>query len=198
MEMSKTVSKKVAMIGILGVTLYFLSVLFFLITKLEWALTVWEIMTVLGAIIILIVLTEIADKNNMKSIYRTFMLIACSGTVLLTSVAHFTSIGVIRKLVAQGKAIPDYLRIGYFPSVEMTLDYIAWGFFMGFSFLNLFLGVRNKPLGMISITCSVLCFMGFVGSFFLEYLWYPAPLGYGFGFLILCIFVLCQKQDCLQ
>lgn len=144
----------------------------------------------MGAIVILIVLTEIADKNNMKSRYRTFMLTACSGTVLITSVAHFTSIGVVRKLVAQGKSIPDYLRIGYFPSVEMTLDYIAWGFFMGLTFLNLFLGVRNKPLRMISITCSVLCFMGFVGSFFLEYLWYPAPLGYGFGFLILCIFVL--------
>lgn len=183
------------MIGILGVTLYFLSVLFFLITKLEWALTVWEIMTVLGAIIILIVLTEIADKNNMKSIYRTFMLIACSGTVLLTSVAHFTSIGVIRKLVAQGKAIPDYLRIGYFPSVEMTLDYIAWGLFMGFSFFILFLGIRNKPLRMISITCSVLCFTGFIGSFFLEVLWYPAPFGYGFGFLIMCIFILRQKQN---
>lgn len=78
MEMSKTISKKVAMIGIVGVTLYFLSVVFFLITKLEWALTVWEIMTVLGAIIILIVLTEIADKNDMKGIYRTLMLIACS------------------------------------------------------------------------------------------------------------------------
>lgn len=190
MEITRTLNKKVAMIGIVGVTLYFLSVLFFLITKLEWALTLWEIMTIVGAIIILIVLTEIADKNNMKSRYRTFMLIACSGTVMITSVAHFTSIGVVRKLVAQGKSIPDYLRIGYFPSVEMTLDYIAWGFFMGFTFLNLFLGVRDKQLRMISITCSVLCFMGFVGSFFLEYLWYPAPLGYGFGFLILCIFVL--------
>lgn len=186
------------MIGIVGVTLYFLSVLFFLITKLEWALTLWEIMTIVGAIVILIVLTEIADKNNMKSIYRTFMLIACSGTVLITSVAHFTSIGVIRMLVAQGKTIPDYLRIGYFPSVEMTLDYIAWGFFMGFTFLNLFLGVRNMPVRMISISCSVLCFTGFIGSFFLEYLWYPAPLGYGFGFLILCIIILRQKQDCLQ
>lgn len=186
------------MIGIAGVTLYFLSVLFFLITKLEWALTLWEIMTVVGAIVIFIVLTEIADKNNMYSKYRTFMLIACSGTVMITSVAHFTSIGVIRRLAAQGQTIPDYFKIGNFPSVEMTLDYIAWGFFMGFTFLNLFLGVRNKPLRTISIICSVLCFTGFIGSFFLEYRWYPAPLGYGFGFLILCILILCQKQDCLQ
>lgn len=195
MKTSKTISKKVAIIGVVGVTLYFLSVLFFLITKLEGALTLWEIMTILGAIIILIVLIEIADKNNIKGIYRTFMLIAHSGTVITTSIAHFTSIGVIRKLVAQGQSIPDYFKIGYFPSVEMTLDYIAWGLFMGFSFLILFLGVRNKPLKIISITCSILCFTGFIGSFFSEYLWYPAPLGYGFGFLIMCIFILHQKQN---
>lgn len=131
----------------------------------------------------------------MKGIYRTFMLIALSGTVIITSIAHFTSIGVTRKLVAHGCSIPDYFKIGYFPSVEMTLDYIAWGLFMGFSFLTLFLGVKNKPLKIISITCSTLCFAGFIGSFFREYLWYPAPLGYGFVFLIMCIFILRQKQN---
>lgn len=62
-EISKTISKKAAVIGIVGVTLYFLSILLFLITKLEGALTLWEIMTVLGAILILIVFTEIADKK---------------------------------------------------------------------------------------------------------------------------------------
>lgn len=194
MEISKAINKKTAIVGITGVTLYFLSVLLFLITKLEWALTLWEIMTVAGAIIILIVLNEIADKHNIKGIYRTFLSIALSGTVMITSIAHFTSIGVIRKLAAQGESVPDYFKIGYFPSVEMTLDYIAWGFLMGFSFFILFLGVRDKPLKMISAACSALCFTGFVGSFFLEYLWYPAPLGYGFGFLIMCILMLRQKN----
>lgn len=183
------------MIGIAGVTLYFLSVLLFLITKLEWALTLWEIMTVAGAIIILTVLTEIAEKNKIKGIYRTLLSIALSGTVTVTSAAHFISIGVVRPLAAQGEPIPDYFKIGYFPSMEMTLDYIAWGFFMGFSFFILFLGVREKPLKIISAACSALCFTGFIGSFFLEVLWYPAPFGYGFGFLILCIFLLRQKQN---
>lgn len=195
MEISETINKKAAIIGIAGAAFYFLSVLLFLVTKLEWALTLWEIMTVVGAIIILIVLTEIAEKNKMKGIYRKFLSIALSGTVIITSIAHFTSIGVIRKLAAQGESVPDYFKIGYFPSVEMTLDYIAWGFFMGFSFFILFLGIRNQPLKTISAACSALCFTGFIGSFFLEYLWYPAPFGYGFGFLIMCIFILRQKQS---
>lgn len=76
----------------------------------------------------------------------------------------------------------------------MTLDYTAWGFFMGFAFLFLFLGVKNKTLKIISITCSVLCFIGFIGTFFMEYLWYLAPLGYGLGFFIMCIFILYKKN----
>lgn len=187
------ISKKVSVIGIIGVIVYFLSVLFFLITRLEWALTLWEIMTIVGAIIILIVLVEIANKNNMKDVYCTFMMTTHSGTIIITSIAHFINIGVIRKLVAQGQLVPDCFKIGCFPSVEMTLDYIAWGFFMGISFLIMFLGVKNKILKAIFITCSVLCFVGFIGSFFLEYLWYFAPLGYGFGFLIICIFTLQHK-----
>ena len=182
--------KKYACAGIAADILYFISVTLFLILKAEWALTLWESMTVAGAFTMLIVLTVFAEAFEIKPLLRRFMLTALSGTVILTSAAHFTSIGVIRKLIAQGAAIPDYFRIGYFPSIEMTVDYTAWGLFMGSAFLTLFLGIRDRAIRIISVSCCILCFTGFAGSFFAESLWYPAPLGYGIGFLILCIAVL--------
>lgn len=185
---------KIIKTGIITEILYFITVSLFIITKQEWALTLWETMTVVGAIIILVVLIEITDKVNMKNIYRTLILIFTSGTLFITSIAHFTSIGVIRLLESQGQLIPNYFKIGYWPSLEMTLDYTAWGFFMGFTFLFLGLGIKNKILKIISIICSILCFIGFIGTFFKEYLWYAAPLGYGLGFLIICIIILYKKN----
>ena len=187
--------KKYACIGIICDVLYFISVILFLIVKTDWALTIWETMTVAGAFIMMIALTVFASTYQIKALFRRLMLISLSGTLFLTSVAHITSIGVIRKLVSQGVSIPDYFRIGFYPSIEMTIDYTAWGLFMGCAFLTLFMGIRDKKLKIISISCCSLCYIGFVGSFFLESLWYPAPLGYGFGFLIMCISVLKRKQN---
>ena len=35
------------------------------------------------------------------------------------------------------KDVPFYYQIGQWPSVEMAIDYLAWGFFMGiFRFLR--------------------------------------------------------------
>lgn len=184
-----------AITGIVGEILYFISLTLFLASKTEWALTSWEIMTVVGAIIMLIVLTALSEKTAIKSVCRTFMLISLSGTVFITAAAHFTSIGVVRPLVSQGKNIPEYFRIGFSPSLEMTLDYVAWGFFMGLAFLALFFGVKDKPLKIISVICGILCLSGFIGSFFSENLWYFAPLGYGFGFLIMCIYILRKIQS---
>ena len=75
----------------------------------------------------------------------------------------------------------------------MTVDYIAWGFFMGLAFIALFLGVKDKTMKIISASCGILCLCGFIGSFFSDSLWYIAPLGYGIGFLIMCIFILKRK-----
>ena len=118
----KTTLKKSAVAGIAAEVLYFISVTLFLITQSGIALTFWEIMTVVGAIIMLLVLTMIADAYKIKAIHNKLMQISLSGTVFLTSVAHFTSIGVIRKLESQGVADPDYFKIGTFPSIEMTTD----------------------------------------------------------------------------
>lgn len=187
--------KKLALAGIIADGLYFISVILYLIVKTDWALTVWESMTVAGAFVMTAVLTAAAEAYQIKPMFRRFMLISLSGTLILTSAAHFTSIGVIRKLVSQGVSVPDYFRIGFFPSIEMIVDYTAWGLFMGCAFLALFFGIQDMPIKGISVTCSSLCMVGFAGSFFSESLWYPAPLGYGFGFLILCIAILRKKED---
>ena len=185
--------KKYAYIGIICDILYFISVTLFLIVKTDWALTLWEIMTVVGSFVMMIVLTVFAETYQIKTVFRRLMLISLSGTLFLTSVTHITSIGVVRKLISQGVSIPDYFRIGFYPSIEMTIDYTAWGLFMGCAFLFLFMGIEDKILRFISVSCCILCYIGFIGSFFLEALWYPAPLGYGFGFLLMCIFVLKRK-----
>ena len=181
-------TKKAAAAGIIGEAVYFLSMTLFLASQAEWALTLWEIMSVAGAVLILVVLAVVTE--NMKSLCRTLMLIAASGTIFITAIAHITSIGAVRRLAAQGEPIPDYFKIGKFPSIEMSLDYTAWGLFMGLAFLCLFLGTKTKRLKVLSMICTLLCFSGFVGSFFSENLWYPAPMGYGFGFLVMCIFWL--------
>ena len=136
--------KKAAIAGIAGEILYFISMALFLITQTGAALTFWELMTIAGAVIMLIVLIVIAEDRKIQQIHHKLMTIALSGTVFLTSIAHFTSIGVIRKLESQGVAVPDYFKIGASPSIEMTVDYIAWGFFMGLAFIALFLGIKDK------------------------------------------------------
>jgi len=185
--------KRAAISGIIGEIAYFISMMLFLITHTNFALTLWESMTVIGAIVMLIAFLVIADEFKIKPLLRRLMTISLSGTVFLTSVAHFTSIGVIRKLGSQGVAVPDYFKIGASPSIEMTVDYIAWGFFMGLAFIALFLGVKDKTMKIISASCGILCLCGFIGSFFSDSLWYIAPLGYGIGFLIMCIFILKRK-----
>ena len=186
--------KKYAVTGIAAEILYFISVALFLTLKADWALTVWEAMTVIGAFAMLTVLSAIAERYQIEPLLRRFILISLGGTLILTSAAHFTSIGVVRELISQGVSVPDWLRIGYYPSLEMTVDYTAWGLFMGCAFLGLFLGIRDKALRILSLICCSLCFIGFIGSFFAESLWYPAPMGYGFGFLIMCILIL-KKPD---
>jgi len=46
----------------------------------------------------------------------------------------------------------------------------------------------KQRIKLISLLCSVLCITGFIGGTFInENLWYIAPMGYGIGFLILCV-----------
>ncbi len=194
--------KRIPFIGIISCLLYFISVTLFLITKTEIALTIWEICTIIGAPIILFVLIELSNLMDITSIYRNAMLVFMSCTCSLTGLAHIINITVTRKLIADGVNVPDFFRIGFWPSVEMAADYLAWGFFMGLAFLCVGLGIHcdNKYKSTIKtmiIVCGVLCLTGFIGTLFInENLWYFAPIGYGFGTIALCTKMMAiKKQD---
>lgn len=193
--------KKISLIGIIYTILYFLAVGLFLIAKTETALTIWEIATIIGAPVILLVLIELANFMDVTSICKNAMLAFMSCTCSLTAVAHIVNITVTRKLLAQGVDIPEFLQIGFWPSVEMATDYLAWGFFMGLAFLSIGISIQSseKPkilMKRIVIICSILCLAGFWGTVFVnENLWYLAPMGYGFGTIIICVQMIKMKKS---
>ncbi len=186
-------SKKIHLIGIIAVILYFLSVGSFLISQTGIALTIWELMTVISGPIVLLVLLELSHRLSIPDLYRNAMLAFMACTCALTGVAHIVNITVTRRLISEGVEVPLYFQIGQWPSVEMAVDYLAWGFFMGLAFICLSLPITSpdkttRSLKVISLIDGILCLIGFVGALFInENIWYLAPMGYGFGLLILCI-----------
>ena len=186
-------TKKIAIIGVSTCILYFISVGLFLITKEEAALTIWELMTCLSAPVELLVLSELSNLVNATAIYKNAMLVFMACACALTSVAHIVNITVTRRLISEGINVPEYFRIGFWPSVEMAIDYLAWGFFVGLAFLCIGFATNSKDKQklMIKVTvlvCGMLCLSGFFGAIFInENLWYVAPMGYGLGSMIICI-----------
>ena len=186
-------TKKIAIIGVFTCILYFISVGLFLITKEEAALTIWELMTCLSAPVELLVLSELSNLVNATAIYKNAMLVFMACACALTSVAHIVNITVTRRLISEGINVPEYFRIGFWPSVEMAIDYLAWGFFVGLAFLCIGFAADRKDRQklMIKVTvlvCGMLCLAGFFGAIFInENLWYVAPMGYGLGSMIICI-----------
>ena len=186
-------SKRIHLIGIIAVIIYFLSVGSFLISQTDIALTIWELMTVISGPIVLLVLLEISHRLSIPDLYRNAMLAFMACTCALTGGAHIVNITVTRRLISEGVEVPLYFQIGQWPSVEMAVDYLAWGFFMGLAFICLSLPITSpdkttRGLKVISLIDGILCLIGFVGALFInENIWYLAPMGYGFGLLILCI-----------
>ena len=186
-------TKKIAIIGVFTCILYFISVGLFLITKEEAALTIWELMTCLSAPVEHLVLSELSNLVNATAIYKNAMLVFMACACALTSVAHIVNIAVTRRLINEGINVPEYFRIGFWPSVEMAIDYLAWGFFVGLAFLCIGFATNSKDKQklMIKVTvlvCGMLCLSGFFGAIFInENLWYVAPMGYGLGSMIICI-----------
>lgn len=109
----------------------------------------------------------------------------------LTTVAHVVNITVTRKLISEGINVPNYFRIGYWPSVEMAIDYVAWGLFVGLAFLCVGISIKNaknKFIKIHTIISGILCFIGFFGALFInENIWYLAPIGYGIIPIYTCI-----------
>ena len=174
-----------------------------MVFKTEVALTIWELLTVLSAPVVMIVLYKLQNILNVTNLGRTLTNAFMAYTFSLTAIAHFVNITVTRPLINQGVNVPTYFQIGYWPSVEMAIDYVAWGFFCGLAFLSLAKFAKSKLHTNIIITtyiCAILCQIGFWGALFInENLWYLAPWGYGLGFIIICIQALLtfkNAKDC--
>lgn len=194
---------RIPKIGIVTCVLYFFSVGFFLITKTELSLTIWELFTIFGAPVILFVLLELSSQLNSKSIYKNAMLAFMSCACSLTGGAHIVNLTVTRKLMSEGINVPVFLKIGYWPSVEMAVDYLAWGFFVGLAFLCMGFSIssnnkKSMVMKKLVIVCGILCLCGFLGTIFInENMWYMAPIGYGFGTIAICILMLKFKRAAL-
>lgn len=182
--------KRFSLVGIFTGLLYFVSVAIFLITKTETALTCWELLTVISAPVVMMVLLKLQEVLGSSSFYKNMATACLACTCALTTVAHVVNITVTRPLIYQGVNVPTYFQIGYWPSVEMAVDYVAWGFFCGLAFLCVALGIKNslhKRVKITSLICGLLCLLGFFGTLFIhENCWYIAIWGYGIGFIVLC------------
>ena len=197
--MSKT--KKIYIITIADVVLYLFSVAMFLITKTETALTIWEMLTVVSGPILLFAMLRLSRDLNQSEILRYALLSFMTCVCLLTAAAHVVNICVTRRLIAEGVDVPTYFQIGQWPSVEMAVDYLAWGFFMGLAYLCLGLSIvknerKKNRIRIASIVCGFMCMVGFFGALFInENLWYIAPMAYGPGMIVICILAIWCGKD---
>lgn len=192
---------KIAVLGIVDVTIYAITVILYLIYKTEELLTLWEVITFLSAPVMLLVLLDILNNNrHVNLIFQRLTIVFMTCTIMLTSLAHFVNIVVTRRLIAEGINIPTFFQIGYWPSVEMAIDYLAWGFFMGLAFIMTSFALFKtdnlvKRLKLTLLICGSLCLIGFLGTVLInENFWYLAPFGYGIGTIVICIEMLLASK----
>ena len=190
--------KKISIVSIISILLYFSAVTFFLITKKDIALTLWELMTIAGVLVYTVLLAKICDVFNCNGLYKRLISIFLSCACTLTSAAHIINITVTRKLISQGVNVPSYFRIGCWPSVEMAADYLAWGLFIGLAFLCLGIAINKedcKFIKYLSIITGMLCVSGFIAAICInENLWYIAPVGYGIIPITICIKLIKREK----
>jgi hypothetical protein len=192
--------KIVAYTGIVICTVFFLITFALILTGSKGWLTAFEIVTMIsGVFMLLLILVLPASTNELGKTYRIASIAFATGNMILTNVAHFINLTVTEQLLRLGIDIPDYFQIGKSYSIEMSLDYLAWGMFMGLAFLTAFMYIPKenayKNLRYTLLTCGGLCILGFLGSILNENLWYLAPLGYGVGTIVICIELLMLKNQ---
>ncbi len=179
--------------------LYGLSVLVFLITKTEVALTIWEIVTILSAIYFAVFYVYLMKKYNVKELYRKIVLVFLIALTCFTSVAHASSLLFTRPMIASGINVPDFYLIGKWPSIEMIIDYIGWGLSLGIAYIIIGIGIdnsnkNNKIMKCTMLISGIMCLVGFIGGLTpIQSLWYIASIAYGFGPIITSIFMLIKK-----
>ncbi len=187
--MTKKLKRKISYLGLFLALAYLAVVAAFVITKQEIFLTAMEVFTVISAFYILLFLeTILPDCPSQKQMQKHFALIFMAGCVILTSSAHIVNLTVTRPLINQGVDVPLFFQIGQWPSVEMALDYIAWGLFLGIAFLCTAFTANSNGQKWILFVCGCLCLIGFIGTM-INYinLWYIAVLGYTVGLSVACI-----------
>ncbi|MDF2802226.1 MAG: hypothetical protein K0S61_2129 [Anaerocolumna sp.] len=188
--------KNVAILGIILCSIYFLVTFLLILTSSKIWLTAMELVTMVsGVYMIMLILIIPFSKNDKMINYKIVAIIFASSCMILTNVAHIVNLTVTEQLIKNGIIIPDYLQIGKWPSVEMAIDYLAWGLFMGLAFLFSSFGIENeqkfKNLKTTLRVCGCLCMVGFLGAIEInQNLWYIAPLGYGIGTVVLCFQLL--------
>lgn len=185
------VAKRISYLVILVVIIYLAVVGGFLITKSAVFLTLWEIMTIVSAPFVFVFLgTILSECSCEKKIFKYTAIISMSGCVFMTTIAHFVNLTITRPLIEQGVDVPLYFQIGQWPSLEMALDYLAWGLFLGFALICTSLTIANKQklaLKSTTFTCGIMCIIGFLGPVInIVNLWYIAVLGYTLGLIIMC------------
>lgn len=188
--------KNVAISGIIICIIYFILTIMFVATGSKSWLAAFEVITMLAGIVMvaLIIILPFSQDVKMKN-YQVMAIVFAAACMILTNVAHIVNLAVTEPLMKMGVNVPEYLQIGIWPSVEMAVDYLGWGLFMGLAFLFSSFGlVKEDKIKKLNITlkiCGILCFSGFFGTILInENLWYIAPMGYGLGTLVVCIEML--------
>ena len=187
--------KKVAIIGLIVCFFYFISTIMLILTgSSKWLITM-EISTIIGGVYMvpfIIVIPYEEDRNTLKIL----SIIATSSCMVLTCIAHIVNLTVTNFLIASGVNVPNYFQIGKWPSVEMIVDYTAWGFFLGLGFvLAAFAIEKNKLLKTTILICGLLCILGYFCAVILNHnFWYIAPVGYGIGSVVICIELIAQSK----
>ena len=179
--------KTIAIIGIAVCIAYFVSTAALIITAGKIALLCMEVSTMVAGIFMVILFMSLpysTDKSG--SLFKKMAVICAAACMVLTNMAHWVNISVTQPLINAGINVPDYFRIGTWPSVEMAVDYVGWGLFMSLAFLFAAKAIKpNLGFRWLLIACGCLCMIGFVGVLANENLWYIAPIGYGPGTVVL-------------
>ncbi|WOO37421.1 hypothetical protein R2R35_02695 [Anaerocolumna sp. AGMB13020] len=188
--------KNVAILGIIICSIYFIVTFGLIITSSPILLTAMELITMVsGLLMIMLVLVIPFTKTEKMVNYKIIATVFSAACMILTNGTHMVNLTVTEQLLKMGIDVPYYLQIGKWPSVEMAIDYLAWGLFMGLAFLFSFLGIEKEKIHkQIKITLCVngfLCLVGFFGAILInQNIWYIAPMGYGLGTMLLCFELL--------
>jgi len=200
--MDKKLKRIVSIFGLFLVFSYLVVVIIFVVANSETFLTLMEIITIISAFYILLLLETVLTDSDMESqIQKHFALISMAGCIILTSSAHIVNLTVTRQLISRGVNVPIFFQIGQWPSVEMALDYLAWGLFLGIAFICTAFTIKRDNEIILKWTlfvCGCLCIIGFIGPMInFVNLWYIAVLGYTVGLAIICIEQIKLNRKCM-